>query len=313
MIDKHAKANKKLTGNALRNGNPESPGLPPVDVGWADTREEAGLAPPPPPVPPGIRKILRPPPTRKDKGKSRLFGDALQLDRQLSQDDWMKVYEAYQRVGTPAGLARDTGLSERAVRHLLKHGVERLALAPIKEHAVDLAEVNTRMQDMGGDPGSNKSVDNFKFNLPEVQEAVVDRVATEAAGAQMLLKSGMNAASLYNAFLTEVCRIALDKDGGFSLPEKVGPKLIQQLVGTADKLATTLDRAVRLSRLTAGEPESNVSMEVGILIARLDEDAMRRFGETGQIPPELRGRMSPGQVIEADSVPMQKVQGADDE
>jgi len=313
MTDKRAKANKKLVSEAFSQGNPATPGLPPVDVGWATAREEAGLAPPPPPVPPGVRKILRPPPTRKDKGKSRLFGDALTLDRQLSQDDWMKVYEAYQRVGTPAGLARETGLSERAIRHLLKHGIERLALAPIKEHAIDLAEVNTRMQAMGGDPGSNKSVDNFKFNLPEVQEAVLDRVATEAAGAQMLLKSSMNAASLYNSFLTEVCRIALDKDGGFSLPDKVGPKLIQQLVGTADKLATTLDRAVRLSRLTAGEPESNVSMEVSILVARLDEDALQRFEKTGQIPPELRGRLSTGRVIDTESAPMPRTPGEDDE
>jgi hypothetical protein len=299
--DKHAKANDKVNRTAYEKGGYEPPGLPPVDVGWLDTREEAGLAPPPK-EPAGVQRILSPSPTQKSKGKAQAFKKGgVTLDRQLSQADWMKVYEAYRRVGTPAGLVRDTGLQEKQVNHLLEHGVRRLGLPPIREHALDLAEINVRMQEMGGDPGTARTEDNFKLNLPEVQEAVIDRASKEAAGAQVLLESTMAASAVYSAFVNEIGKIIADPDKGFSLPEKVGPKMLKALVETGDKLASSLDRAVRLSRLTAGEPESNVAIEVGIMVARLDIDAKRRFAETGQVPPEIRGRLAAGKMVDAEA------------
>lgn len=275
-----------------------TPGAPePVDLNWTQEQREQGMIPIPPP--PEAQKILKPRKGRSDKGDAR----SDKLDREVSEEDYLNVYDAYRHTGSPAAIAEQTGLKVKHVEHLIDKGVVRLGLPSIKDHATDLAEVNRRLVKHGGLPPTKATEDNFALNLPEAQQGVTDRVARETAAAQTMLSAAMKISSVYGNYLEKIMEVIANPDGGFALPEQVGPELIAKLAVTADKLSGALDRAVRLSRLTAGEPEQNLSLQVAMLIGTLNTQELHQFDKTGQIPPKLRGRLNPGSVIDADATP----------
>uniref|UniRef100_A0A6H1Z9I9 Uncharacterized protein n=1 Tax=viral metagenome TaxID=1070528 RepID=A0A6H1Z9I9_9ZZZZ len=240
------------------------------------------------------RQVLRPRQPRKDKGGNHaLSGKALARDNALTEEQWLKVYDAFQLSGVPSVLESETGIEARDVQHLLEIGVRRLGLPPIREHAIDLAEVNVRLMKRGmenGLPSSRDPNSAFTTDLPEVQDAVTERVAREAAAAQAVLVGSMHAATIFQKMLSCVFEYIQEPDK-LAMPDKITMSYLKTLAEVGDKIASATDRAVRLNRLAAGEPESNVNVLVAHLVGSLPPDVLQRFGETGQIPPELRGRV----------------------
>jgi signal transduction histidine kinase len=251
------------------------------------------------------RHVLRPRKPRSDKGKPHhLSGAALKRDNQLIEEHWLEVYQAFQHTGVPDQLAQVVGLDVRQVQHLLDHGIRRLGLPPIREHATDLAQVNTRLAERNVSPlpPSRDPTESYTVNLPEVQDAVSERVGHEAAGAQHVLKSAMHAGAVFNKFLKQVYQVVEDDPDRMVVPDKITLNYLKTLGEAADKLASAMDRAVRLARLAAGEPDQSLNVLVAHLVCNLPPEVLQRFGETGQIPPELRGRVqATTQIIEAEA------------
>lgn len=266
-----------------------TPGVPPpMDEAWLAEMRAAGLAPSP--TPPAPAKILRPKATRSDKGAKHVFGaKQRQLDDGLSKEDYLAVYDAFAQTGIPSGIAHLTGHSLAEVEHLLERGIVRLQLPPIRTHAVDLAEVNKRLAE-NKLTKSNANVDNYRLNDPDIQDAITNRVAREAAAAQTHLSAAMDMTRVFMQVLDEVKKALVDPERGVKIGA-LKPGDIQQLAIAGEKLSSAVDRAVRLSRLTAGEPESNIAIHVAALVAQLPADVVAEFGATGRIPRQLRGRL----------------------
>lgn len=269
---------------------------PPIDPSWVEAQEKAGMIPPPPDQQlPGILKPMAHAHAYQSKDAPRdpstLTQAGRDIDNSLEEEDWIKVYDTFATTGAPHEITKITGLKINQVNHLLQRGVVRLGLPAIKEHAVDYAEVNLRLAKHGLESSNSLGATN-KSQLPEVQQAVTDRVAKEAAAAQGMLNAAMSSTNLFSRYLEEVNNTVLSGNAEFALPAKITLEHLTKLAQAADKLASSLDRAVRLSRLTAGEPESNIAMEVSLLVNRLTTEELRIYVDTGHLPPRLRGRAS---------------------
>jgi len=221
--------------------------------------------------------------------------DKRSIDNRISEDDWRKVLDAFTRSGEPSVIACDTGLDLNVVQHIIAYGIRRLGLGPVREVAVDMHIAQTRSSALvkqTRDP-------QYLMHLSQAREAATERVARETAAAQGMLISSLKTADAFLGYVNRVLEKTQEEDG-YALPEQVNAGVLNKLADTANKLATAVDKAIRLSRFTAGEPERNVTFEVAALIGRMDENDLREYLSTGAVPQHLRIKAS--NFIDADFV-----------
>lgn len=258
---------------------------PPGDPAWLKKEQRAGTLPDP-----KRRGVQAGPLLRKTEStapNSRNQRDYVyRIDKTLSEEDYRKVYEAYGETGELNKIVEATGLKTKQVNHLIDKGLLRLGLPAIREHAVDLAEVNTRLQDAVAIMDKSPSK-NFLATLPDVQKAVTDRATREAAAAQSLLSSAMSASQVILEYVNKVFEKA-QIPGAMEAPDIVTGGTLETLSKTVNNMTKAVDSAVRLSRLTAGEPESNLGVEVTVMINKMSDDELQWFLEHQQLPPRLR-------------------------
>jgi hypothetical protein len=217
-----------------------------------------------------------------------------EVDDTLSAAEWRKVYEYYAQSGDPAKLSKLTNLSQEKIVHCIDVGVRRLGLPAIRQFATDQTEVTQRIIDLKLDPTKAVLPKPVYQELPEQhKDEMVDRAAKESIGAQLALAATMEIGTSFFEVIKKVKdRINLPpEEGGLELPEKLSLRYLTSLANTASTLTHTMSEAIRLNRLTQGEPEHNISVEIGYLLQKLPEEAVLRYAKEGQIPPQLRGRI----------------------
>jgi len=214
------------------------------------------------------------------------------LDAAVSEGAWRSVFEAYATTGDPGEIASITGLGLNVVKHLLSYGIRRLGLKPIREAAVDYHEVEARANAL-----VKREPEQHLVHLANAREAATERVSKEAAAAQALLISSMKTSDAFLGYVNKFLERTMQPDG-YDIPEQITVGALNKLADTANKLATAVDKAVRLSRFAAGEPDHNVALEISTLVCRMNEDDLRFFNSTGRIPPHLRIKAS--NFIDAD-------------
>lgn len=234
-------------------------------------------------------------PIETQKSPLRLSQNRAELDRIVSRDEWRKVYEFYNKTGDINKLSEMTGLSPEKVEHLIEVGIDRLGLPPLRAYATDPSQVMDRIVEMKMDPSPTlPQTKPIYQELPEThKDEMVDRAARESIGAQLALSATMEIASAFFDVITAVKEQMAKppEEGGLKLPENISLGYLRTLAGTAQTLTSTLSEAVRLNRLTQGEPEHNISVEIAYLLQKLPEEAIVRFAKDGKIPPQLRGRV----------------------
>lgn len=268
--------------------------------------------PPIPPIPifPGMESLDIEPPKFKQKQDTNEFGvKTLQrtgtkhavphskakqdIDKAVSVEDWFEVYRAFSKAGDPQILSSMTGLDYETVDYLLTDGIARLGMPPIRDYAVDPKEVADRIIKLGLDPENmHQKMLNppVKALPPEHQELITTRAAREVTAAQALLAGTMENAALFFDMVRQINNEV--KQNGVTLPEEITPNLIMGLATAGEKIAKTMDAAIRVARLTAGEPEQTISVEIAHILETIPEDEIVRFAKQGQLPPSLRGRQS---------------------
>ena len=225
-----------------------------------------------------------------------------ELDAELSTEDWTDVYYAYQNTGVPAKLAEETDLSCEQVEYLLGYGIRRLQLPGIAEHARDKATIalavqhETKLQDM-----SSPAL----FSGPEVQKAITSRVVQEAAAAQSVLDASMAANRILRAYIDKALLLA--ESGEIALPEKLTLGTLETLQKSLVANTLAMERAVKLTRLTKGEPTELLGVQVGALVATCSLEELEEAERSGSIPRRLLTRFASGdkvlesKVIDVDS------------
>lgn len=200
------------------------------------------------------------------------------------------MYTVFAETGQRDEIARRTGLRVRDVNHLLNYGILRLGLAPIREHAIDRAEVGLRSHEAVQQIAAKSKLDdnNFLYNLPEYQAAVTNRVAREAAAAQSMLEISLRAGDVFLGFV-DTLREKMIAEGpdAFAEPAKITPQLLSEVAKAANALSNTMDTAIQISRRTAGEPEQNMSQEITYIISLMADDELREYNRTGQLPHRI--------------------------
>ena len=288
MARTSASANKRVK-KAAAKASESKPGElpdPPSELGkWLEEQVKAGLAPP------EVLKEFREREGAPDLLPAEMKAPELipprsrRMDQTLGDEQWQLVYKAYAATGEIDALVLATGLETTEIDHLLNYGVKRLGLPPIREAAVNYAEAAHRTKELveqgAKDPG-------YLRHLAEARDAATERTAREAAAAQGALISNLKVTDTFLGLVNAVLERSLNADGGFDLPEKITPNLLDKLAKAASNLTRSVDTAVRLSRFTAGEPERNVTFEIAALVGRMSEDDLREYLSTGSIPSHLR-------------------------
>ena len=282
------------------------------DVAWLVDRAKAGEIPVEalhPNVAPRVGRTKKPPsvdaavqPAVRRRGKAILteksrrtesrsediaLRKAAAWDAKISEDDWAKVYEAYRLFGTITELSAHTGLSKPIVKHVLDNGVRRLGLRPIRELAVDYDEVAKRTEAIVGKQ-PDELTEKPAEHMQEVKTAVTERAVRETTAAQSVLITAVKTTDIFLGYVNKVMERIVDPEGGYALPEKISPALIEQLSKIASNLANATDRAIQQSRLTAGEPTQNIALQVASFVVELSPEELRSYVTTKELPQRLR-------------------------
>jgi hypothetical protein len=236
---------------------------------------------------------LPPPPAVKSKTKRRKAGRkkskaGSSIDSSVGQAEWDIIYRLYNSTGDPIRLAEISGFSVEAVEHIIFTGIKRLGLPPVHKYAIDQRAVVARMQTIGAKP---KLVETNKMPLPpEHQEQITNRVAQEAVAANAFLNSAMRGSAVFFDWVTEMHNRLKDGSAVFDVPEAISIKHLKEMAETGQKLAQSIDIAIRLARLTTGEPEHTLSIEIAHKLESLTDEEVIRLAKTGRVPPQLVGR-----------------------
>jgi len=206
-------------------------------------------------------------------------------DKEVGHEEWKLIAALYAQTGHRGKLSELSGVSRTHISHLLHYGVRRLGLPPIKEYLVDRMKVNLRLHK----EEQEKEEEAFLTHLPELQKAITKRAEREAASAQAALQAVLKTNDVVLGLVQNIAGKVEDEGiEAYELPQKLTGPYLEKLTATVDKLAAATDKAVRLSRLTAGEPEHNVAMHVAHLVTMLGPDELREYGRTGELPTRLR-------------------------
>lgn len=304
---------------------PPVPGVPvppPSDVRWIAARASAGEVPP---EHAPKRKTGRPKGSKNVKPRASHVTPGLlpertvganavrgsdqgrrraEMDQTLSQELWQATYLEYGRTGSVKEIAQRLNVSFDKVRHLVRYGVMRLGLPPIREHAVDYEEVNKRTEMLVGGyasspaapsatalvPTSPASPAPLLQNIPDVRQAVTERAIRECAAAQATLQSVVKTSDLLLGYVNKVIEKLVAPDGGYNVPDKISGGLIDGLTKMVSQLATATSKAVETSRLSAGEPTQNIVFHVAAFATQMTPEELRHYALTKEIPAHMRIR-----------------------
>jgi len=200
---------------------------------------------------------------------------AVRRESRLSREDWDHVYDAFQYVGTPSAIATRIGMTAADVQYLLEHGISRLGLPAIRIHAVDQGEVALQLRD-------SYETRPAVQTLPEVQEAATARVARESETAQRTLDAGVVISATLLSFANKVSD-ALEA-GAVDLTT-ITPRDFSELSKAAKSLVDTVDKALRLSRFAAGEPDQAPDTKVVVhAVANITDKDRDNFLQHMRLP-----------------------------
>lgn len=280
---------KQTTPGGLPTTNVQPPGWVAPEAAQAQEEATADAATKGPDAP-----IIKPKDFSSD-GETKRKQYKTRIDNSLDEEDWRTVTALFAHVGSPDILAREAGLSTKAVEHLLNHGIERLGMPSIRDHAINQAEVNLNL-------AKRRAQQKGAITESEAVEAIQQRATREAASAQRLLDQTVQAGQIISDYLEELLNRLKGGTAELAIPEFVTPAFLEQFTKIIDAHSRAVDRATKLSRLTAGESTENISMQIAVLLNNCSNEELLEAESRGTLPKRLLGRAS-----SAD--PLQEVKG----
>lgn len=231
--------------------------------------------------------ILRPKSqrTKSNPGHVKAKRRWTKLEKDLGEPEWYAVRDLFGRLGSVVPIAQQTGLTPAHVDHLLDHGIERLDLPPIREHYTNKAEVNLALK-------QTREEHSTALTTTEAETAITERATQEAAAAQRLLGASNDMGIIMGGLIKQYAELA--SQGKFEMPETLTRSAIKDLAWAADVHSKTVERAVKLMRLTAGEPTEVLGVQIGIMLEQCTPEEINDALAKGQIPKRLRARVLAG-------------------
>lgn len=145
---------------------------------------------------------------------------------------------------------------------------------------------------------AERRVDVEARRLANVEERAivmdnVQRSATEAAIARQALQNCTNLGAILG-HLTDKILEGIET-GDVEVPEQLDHKVLASLTASVDKMTSAMERAIKIEKGRAGEPEKNLGVKIGILLDGCSEEELDQIIESGgALPPRVRALVVEG-------------------
>lgn len=203
----------------------------------------------------------------------------------LTRRDWESVHGLFEYSGNPRELATRSGLHIDDIKILLDNGIERLGLPGVKEYAIKQAEVELELK-------ARRDQATLSANNNAVREAVTERAITDAAAAQDLLGQAVTTGVILGSFVDQLAKNLASGKSQLAIPEYVDTDVLESLAKVASANAQTMERAVKLSRLTKGQSTDQIDHRIAVLLGECSDEELRVAALGDGLPKRLVSRAS---------------------
>lgn len=215
-------------------------------------------------------------------------------DAEVGEHEWLSVYDAFAHTGIPAHIAEMTSLTVAQVEHLLKVGVLRLNLPPIRDHASRTGAVHSAMMVATNRPIEDHSRTDAVGDVSvPVEQAITTRAIRESAAAQQCLDAAIDANEIFSGFVQKMLEAV--RKGAIEIGEPVRMSHLETLSKALNANTQALERAVKLSRLVRGETTDLVGAQIAVLLQACSTEELEEAEKRGTLPSRLLNRFAGGQ------------------
>ena len=201
----------------------------------------------------------------------------------LTKEQWEKVVHAFAETGDPRRMARLTKIPGNYIRQLLTEGIPRLGLPPIREYTIDQAQLHI-------DSKAVAEVARKKEEMVVARQAVQERVTQEAGCARALLEQTIAGSQIASQYVQKLMANLASEQCKLMMSPIVTLDTIEKLAKVLETNSRAVDRAVKLVRLTQGEPTETVDVRLGLLLASCTIEEVLDAERTGKLPARLLSR-----------------------
>lgn len=224
--------------------------------------------------------------------KQRRSKNRILTEQSLERGDWEAVVAMFQHSGKPEVIATQTGLDQKQVKHLLEYGLRRLGLPSVQEYTVDQAKLQL-------DTAKMQREQAMSVYSQDVANAVQNRAVQEAAAARDMLTQTINAGTIVSGYVQAFMERLADGRTQLLIPDEVDVGAIEAMSKVVDAHSRAMERAIKMVRLTQGEPTEMVEHQVGALLAMCTTKELEEAERTGTLPKRLTSRISGADPVKA--------------
>lgn len=228
------------------------------------------------------------------------------IEKSIGAEAWKTVAGLYAITGDETQIAIDAELTLEQVEHILDRGIRRVGLPPVRDYFTNDAQVQLALEEYA--PNLMNALDP-ELNLPEVQAAVTKRTIEEATVAMHLLETSARAGAMLEGWARAMQ--ALMEQGAFSTPKQVTPELIGSFIRALETHSKATEKAVKLVRLTRGEPTEHVAHQVAALLVNCSIEELREADKSGTIPTRVLSKFG-AEVLDASFTQLPAAQEEED-
>lgn len=222
----------------------------------------------------------------KAKDRQRKGPDA------LSKRDWQTVHSLFEHTGSLRELTSRSGLHADDVNRLLDEGIPRLGLPSIRQHCIEANTVAMQLAARRSAPPATAAQD------AAVTQAATERAVSDAAAAQDLLSQAMTTGVIIGTYVEALAKSLALRKTTLAIPEEVTPSFLESLAKITEANSRTMERAVKLIRLTNGQPTEKVEQHIVALLAACTTDELRQATLTGKLPRRLVSRAASADPVD---------------
>ncbi len=204
----------------------------------------------------------------------------------------------------PAKGSIDPSSREAAAKRVLVEEEARQHVAEVKRRLREAEERSKELQERVEDEDVREECAESEAALAEARKRLeleerqiaqvekktiaadaVQRSAEEASIARQGMRNVLNMGALMSHITDRILEGV--EQGRIEIPDKLDYRVLSSLAASADKLTSAMERAIKIERGRAGEPDSVVGVKIGVLLERCSDEELESMLESGKLPGRL--------------------------
>lgn len=114
----------------------------------------------------------------------------------------------------------------------------------------------------------------------------MQRSASEAAIARQAISNCLKLSAIMSFFTDNILE-NIEK-GIIELPSKIDSRVLLSLANSNERLTAAMERAIKIEKGKAGDPEDNIGVKIGVLFNNCSVDELTEFVDRGVLPARIR-------------------------